>query len=198
LLYIPMTLRNLVLSILVVLTFLIPRVASPQTRITAKQVAHITSLAELKRILENKVSVVKTLTEKRYWAFEEISEEMDVVEAVTDRIRYLIKDQGKEVKPLTKSLFEKVVTIFDVIHETAAYEMEALQIKAMDNEKAMESLLASDRWKELEVTASMANYRLNKAKYYWALVCPDKAPIKEKLLKEAVDGFLTSQLPKRN
>ena len=124
----------LIILFFVVLTFVIPRIASPQGKITAKHVAHITSLAELKKILENKVLVVQALTKKRYWVFEEISEEMDLVETVTDRIRYLISDQGKEVKPSARSLFEQVVIVFDMIHETAAHEMEGLQIKAMDSE----------------------------------------------------------------
>jgi len=187
-----MTLRDLVLSIAVLLSFSILRSASPEEKNPAKPAAASASLPELKHVLENKLLLVKALTKKRYWVFEEVSREMDYVETVTDRIRSLTHYQGEAIKPLAQSLFEQVVAIFEVIHQTAAHEMEALQIKAMDNEAAMESLLASDRWKELEITASMANYRVNKAKYYWALACPDNAPLKEKLLKEAVDGFLTS------
>lgn len=184
-----MTFNFIIIPIVLALTLLTPRSLASQGKLTPKQLDKINSMTELKNLLEERASVVEALTGKGNWTIEEISEETDFLEMIANRIHYLINYRKDQIRPLTQSLFEKVVTLFNMIRQTAVKEMEALQIGAMDDEEAMESLFTSKRWKELEVTASMANYRLNKAKYYWALVCPDNSPKKRELLTEAIDGF---------
>jgi tetratricopeptide (TPR) repeat protein len=181
-----------ILPIVLLLAILIPMNLASQEKITPQQLDKIKSVPELKDLLDKRALVVEALTKKSNWLFEEISGEMDLIDAIANRLHYLSKHRGDEIKPLTKPLLQKVVTILDMIFQATVKEMEVLQLGAMEDEEAMESLYASRRWKELEVTVSIANYRLNKAKYYWALVCPDNSPEKIKLLKEASDGFLYS------
>jgi tetratricopeptide (TPR) repeat protein len=67
-------------------------------------------------------------------------------------------------------------------------EQDRLRDQVVDSEGDLESLLESDRWKQLEIQSLIVAYHLAWVRYQGAQLVPD-GPRKKGLLQKAVDGF---------
>jgi len=147
----------------------------------------VPQLQDLERRLEEQTPRIEQLLGEEGWSLSQIIREMDSLDEIANRIYYL----SKEIDPMmTAPLLGRVVRLFQDICQSVMAVMESSQLQVMEDEEALEALYRSQRWKELEVVISLANYRLNKAKYYWALLQPKDSAERRRYLQEASEGFL--------
>lgn len=178
--------KNTFYPSLLLLATLISLAASP---VDPQAIREASSVTEVHALLEGVIREVKAMLAQANPDFKFQQAILEQVDQVANRAHDLSSWREEEKKGVAAKIFQEIASLFQQIYEANTAAMEKLQSETEGDERALEALYTSERWKQKEFISSLARYRASKTRYYWALALEKGDEERTRLLREAILGF---------